>query len=535
MKKLLVLAMMATLLMAGSAFAVNRHLSPVPNATFQFGAPGVASGPTTTNNDDTCDIGVAPAATLLLPYFEVDYANRTQDTLFTITNVSRLPQIAHVTVWTDWSFPVLDFNIYLTGYDVQGISLNQVLTSGVIAQNNGTGPTTAQSPLGALSAGFTANPNFAGGGASINCSSQPGQLNLTLVAAVKTALTTGVYNPGGSAACATAVGSNHTNGNAIGYITIDVASNCSLALPTDPNYYATSILFDNVLIGDYQQLGPTPTGTAATSFDAGGNAMVHIRAVPEGGPAGTPLTGMQTNLPYTFYDRYTPSTNRTLDRRQPLPALWAARYIQGGAGNYATNYKIWREGFGSGSCGSVSQNGSLPVAEVVRFDEHENPNTSAPCTQSPCPTPTASTLPETSAANTSSGNFPSISSADVGGWMYLNLNNGGSTGYSVTRNVGSVPTVITGSGSTSNLVTGSGTVGPRPSQNWVIVEMFGNVGTNRLTVDFDAAWLGNGCSAAVAAGATIGPAGGTPVCPGGDPGCTPGVAPYVGTNTTPLP
>jgi len=533
MKKLLVLAMMATLLMAGSAFAVTRHVTP--NATFSFGTPGTAGGPTTTNNDDSCDIGVAPAATLLLPYFEVDITNRTQDTLFTITNVTRLPQIAHVTVWTDWSFPVLDFNIYLTGYDVQGISLNQVLTTGIVAQNNGTGPTTAQSPLGALSSGFTNNPNFKGGGASIGCSSQPGQLNQPLYLAVRTALTTGVYNPGGSASCATAVGANHANGNAIGYITIDVASNCSLALPTDPLYYQNDILFDNVLIGDYQQLGPTPSGTTAASFDAGGNAMVHIRAVPEGGPAGTPLTGMQTNLPYTFYDRYTPSQNRTLDRRQPLPALWAARYIQGGPGAFATNYKIWREGFGTGSCGSVSQNGSLPVVEVVRFDEHENPNTSAPCTQSPCPTPTASTLPETSAANTSSSNFPSLSSADVGGWMYLNLNNGGSTGYSVTRNVGGVPTIVTGAGSTSNLVTGSGTVGPRPSQNWVIIEMFGNVGTNRLTVDFDAAWLGNGCSAAVASGATIGPAGGTPVCPGNDSGCTPGVAPYTGTNTTPLP
>src|SRR5438270_3207160 len=507
MKKLLVLAMMATLLMAGSAFAVDRHLTPNPNATFNFGAPGVAAGPTTTNNDDSCDIGVAPAATLLLPYFEVDITNRTQNTLFTITNVTRFPQIAHVTVWTDWSFPVLDFNIYLTGYDVQGISLSDVLTGALVAQNNGTGPTTAQSPLGSLSSGFTNNPNFAGGGASINCSQLPGQLSTSLMAAVRSALTTGVYNPGGAASCATAVGGTHAN--AIGYITIDVVSNCSFALPTDTNYYTRDILFDNVLIGDYQQLGPAPTGTTATSFDAGGNAMVHIRAVPEGGPANTPLAGAQTNLPYTFYDRYTPATNRTLDRRQPLPALWAARYIQGGPGAFATNFKVWREGFGAGSCGaSLALNGALPVAEVVRFDEHENPNTSAPCTQSPCPTPTASTMPETSAQNTSSANFPTISSADVGGWMYLNLNNGGSTGYSVTRNVGGVPTIITGAGSTSNLApAGSATVGPRPSQNWVIVEMFGSAaGGNRLTVDFDAAWLGNGCSPAVGPGAVIAPA-----------------------------
>jgi hypothetical protein len=538
MKKLLVLAMMATLLMAGSAFAVDRHLlTPAPDATFNFGSPGVAGGPTTTNNDDSCDIGVAPAATLLLPYFEVDFTNRTQNTLFTITNVSRLPQIAHVTVWTDWSFPVLDFNIYLTGYDVQGINLNDILTTGVVAQPNGTGPTTAQSPLGALSAGFTANPNFAGipAGSGINCSGQAGQLNLALVAAVRSALTTGVYNPGGTAACPNPVGGSHAN--AIGYITVDVASNCSLALPTDPNYYARDILFDNVLIGDYQQIGPAPNGTVASSVDAGGNAMVHIRAVPEGGPAGAPLAGMQTNLPYTFYDRYTPTANRTLDRRQPLPALWAARYIQGGPGAFATNYKIWREGFGAGSCGaSLALNGSLPVAEIVRFDEHENPNTSLPCNGSPCLTPTGVSLPETSARNTADNtSFPSISSADVGGWMYLNLNNLGSTGYSVTRNVGGIPTTVTGPGSTSALAA-PGTTGPRPSQNWVIVEMFGNAGGgSRLTVDFDAAWLGNGCSPAVAAGATIGPAGGTPVCPPADPACTPGVAPYIGTNTTPLP
>jgi hypothetical protein len=250
---------------------------------------------------------------------------------------------------------------------------------------------------------------------------------------------------------------------------------------------------------------------------------------------------MQTNLPYTFYDRYTPSATRTIDRRQPLPALWAARYIQGGTGAFATNYKIWREGFGIGACGaSLATNGILPVTDIVRFDEHENPNTSAPCNSSPCPTTSTPTMPETSIQNTSSATFPTISGADVGGWMYLNLSNLGSLGYSVTRLVGVTPTTVTGG--PSNL-TAPGAIGPRPSQNWVIVEMFGTVGTagSRLTVDFDAAWLGNGCSAGV--GVTgfpanpIAPAGGVLVCPGGEAPatCVPGVAPYGGTNTTPLP
>src|SRR6185503_3304313 len=136
MKKFLVLAMAATLLMAGSAFAVQRNLSANsfsvrPDLTFATGQPA------TTNNADSCDIGVTPAATLLLPYFEVDTAaaqGAGATTLFTITNTSRYPQIAHVTVWTDWSFPVLDFNIFLTGYDVQGINLFDIIVRGIIAQ-----------------------------------------------------------------------------------------------------------------------------------------------------------------------------------------------------------------------------------------------------------------------------------------------------------------------------------------------------------------------------------------------------------------
>src|SRR4051794_27329447 len=217
MKKLLVLAMMATLLMAGSAFAVDRHLTPAPDATFNFGAPGVAGGPTTTHNDDSCDIGVAPAATLLLPYFEVDFTNRTQNTLFTITNVSRFPQIAHVTVWTDWSFPVLDFNIFLTGYDVQPINLYDVIVRGIVAPPSGT--TSATVP-GALSANnTTGNNNLLL--ASAPCTSLIGNVPLALRAAVQSALTTGVFNPGsGFPACSTAGG---THPNAIGYVTVDVA------------------------------------------------------------------------------------------------------------------------------------------------------------------------------------------------------------------------------------------------------------------------------------------------------------------------
>src|SRR4051812_45891352 len=113
------------------------------------------------DNDATCDIKVGPAATLLLPYFEVDLApTGEQTTLFTITNVSRYSQIAHVTLWTDWAFPVLTFNIFLAGYDVQSINLKDILVRGIVASPVGTGPTTVKSPLGPLSGPGYANPNF---------------------------------------------------------------------------------------------------------------------------------------------------------------------------------------------------------------------------------------------------------------------------------------------------------------------------------------------------------------------------------------
>ncbi|HXA16345.1 MAG TPA: hypothetical protein VN380_05100, partial [Thermoanaerobaculia bacterium] len=66
-----------------------------------------AAVPSSINNDDSCDVKVGPAATLLLPYFEVNTNPlvQGQTTLFTVTNVTRYPQIAHVTLWTDWAFP----------------------------------------------------------------------------------------------------------------------------------------------------------------------------------------------------------------------------------------------------------------------------------------------------------------------------------------------------------------------------------------------------------------------------------------------
>jgi hypothetical protein len=549
MKKFLVLAMAATLLMAGSAFAVQRNLSANsfsvrPDLTFATGQPA------TTNNSDSCDIGVTPAATLLLPYFEVDTAaaqGAGATTLFTITNTSRYPQIAHVTVWTDWSFPVLDFNIFLTGYDVQGINLFDVIVRGIIiSAPTGTSITTVPgSPqggftgAGAIPFSNTSNPNFmlsTTADVRSTCAGLPGNFGSDLATAIKNALTTGTGYVSSASSCGSGqVGFNHGT-IAKGYVTVDVASYCSQQLPTDVNYYtgpSASILFDNTLIGDYQQIGPTPAGAGtASTFDAQGNPMVHIRAIPEGGLSG--VAGgvpVATNLPFTFYDRYTGVVTPTADRRQPLPSLFAARYIQGGAGGFATNYKIWREGLTGNSilCSSsqYSVNSALLVTNVVRFDEHENSFgfTLSQCV-SPCVPPVLS-LPETSSTNTTdTTKFPALGGTDVGGWMFLNLSNQSQTAGGALINAYTAQRVGFGTGSPAPPARGSRNV----SQNWVIISMFGAVGANRLSVDFDAAWLGNGCSPGEPAGEQIAPVNerfGPLVCPVNTPptNCGVGTAP----------
>jgi len=519
MKKLHVMAIVATLLTVGSVFAqTHGRLFTQANATFApantgaFGGPG---GPSTTNNDDSCDISTAPAATLLLPYFEVDISNNNQatarTTIFTITNVSNIPQIAHIAIWTDWSFPVLDFNVFLTGYDVQSINLYDILNRGIIAptalppsQAGGTSNTT---PVGRNNGGntpntfslsannITGNPNFGlnGGKAATDCANLVGSIaNLPLFRDVQTALTTGVY----PTTCTSAQRVGGTHANAIGYITIDVDSDCTTTLPNSRDYFAAEILYDNVLIGDYQDINPNPT----TGNFAGGNPLVHIRAIPEGGPAASFAT-VTSNLPFTFYDRYTATGGtaisagapRNVDRRQPLPSTFAARYIQGGTDQFSTNFKIWREGINVAGCATALLNSNLAVSEIVRFDEHENflanVASNGPIISPPPANAPGVTLPETSSTPTSAATFPAMNfvTNDVSGWMYLNLDNGG-------RNA---------------VVNPFSTL--RASQNWVIVSMFAQ---GRFSVDFDAAWLGNGCSPPAAISlatnglGVIGPAGG---------------------------
>src|SRR6185369_7641924 len=90
---------------------------------------------------------------------------------FTVVNTSQYPQIARATIWTDWAYPVLDFNIFLTGYDVQAFNLYDILgPRATFAPPNGT---SSDTPPGSRSLLNTSNPNFASTVAS-DCAQLPG-------------------------------------------------------------------------------------------------------------------------------------------------------------------------------------------------------------------------------------------------------------------------------------------------------------------------------------------------------------------------
>jgi len=410
-------------------------IGPAPNTN-----PKPALLAATTNNDDSCDIAQLPAATLLLPYFEVDTRTRAgEETIFTITNVSQRPQIARITIWTDRSYPVLTFNVFLTGYDIQSISLFDVIAAGRIAPPNGTSSNS--------DAGMRSLDNDENSLLDISkCNQLPSAIPAPLLAEFRAVLTTGLVGKCGT----TRVGSLQPDGVSRGYVTIDVVDSCGTTNPNDAGYITSELLYDNVLTGDYQQIN------RRENFAQSG-ALVHIRAIPE--------DGVTTNLERTFYGRYQ-AQGVGADRRQPLPSTFAARWISGGPGSFDTSFKIWREGLSGANAGcvAVSSNWGIPTTEFVRFDDEENPTTNYWDCSFTCPPNLP--LPSSSrvtVANTSI--FPPNPGGDDAGWMYMNLNHGG-----------------TPAGASDPLIA---------SQNWVVISM---EAAGRYSVDFDAIALGNGCS-----------------------------------------
>jgi Chaperone of endosialidase len=360
-----------------------------------------------------CTIDAVPAATLLLPYFEVDLNNPNGlTTLFSINNASAVAALAHVVIRSDLSVEVLDFNVYLTGYDVQTINLRDIIVNGNLPQTASAGqdPHDTISPHGSLSQDI----NFASCGGQL----PPPPLDALSIVYLQEALTGGssaISNTlcAGPPCCAgQAIGDNIARG----YITVDTVNNCTLQPQDAPGYFGAggsgSATNQNVLWGDWFIIN------SAQNFAEGGD-LVHVEA-----SATDPATS--TSGRYTFYGRLDKPAWSAVDNREPLATNFATRYLNGGAFSAGTSLLCWRDSKTDQqffSCPAGSGNPSwFPLGQegVLVFDEQEHPQTSAQCTHSPCFSITTAVCPaETQRVQVGGASLPVNSNF---GWLFMNLN-----------------------------------------------------------------------------------------------------------------
>jgi hypothetical protein len=364
-----------------------------------------------------------PAATLLLPHFEVGLENSGIDvtTLFSVNNASAAPAVAHVTLWTIYARPTLDFDIYLTGYDVVTVNLGDLFSTGKIPR---TGPNfdIGDDGISPNAPGEFSDPDAAPGGCSFPL---PGNIPANLLTYIRN-LHTGLAAPAGfdnaglcgapSQGIATA-----DQGVAKGYITIDVVNDCSLLFPGNPGYFQDAGLGiaanDNVLWGDYFFVD-VPNAFAQ------GDGLVHIEAIGSVDTAAmVPDAGFWAPGDYTFYGRYV--TFGAIDNREPLATTWAARYFAAGVGAFNADSSIicWRDSGRDDSafytCGTTPAPYFLSQNQIVIFDEQENPVVVEGSPFSPPPVGEEFTPCPCASTRASAGDFGSIFPF---GWFYMNLN-----------------------------------------------------------------------------------------------------------------
>jgi hypothetical protein len=340
-----------------------------------------------------------PAATLLLPYFEVDMTHADgQTTLFSINNASATAILAHVTVWTDQSIPVLDFDVYLTGFDVQTINLRDILVDGNLPPTASAGqdPGDKISPKGPASQDI----NFA------SCSTLP-YTNPAVSPSFRAHLQAWLQG-NQSPATGNCAGSKHNDGILRGYITVDTVSACNLFFPSDASFYTPFLTNQNVLWGDYFYVD------AEQNF-ADGETLVAIEACPTCFVPGQ----------HTFYGRYNGTT--AVDAREALPTTMGGRFMNGGAFTGGTDFIIWREANATASGYSCALQGPpswypLDSTQIVIFDEQEHPVTAEPC-PSGDPTCTQTILIPNEANRIDVG--ADLLAPFPAGWVYLNLQHPG--------------------------------------------------------------------------------------------------------------
>lgn len=312
---------------------MNRHrlatVSAVLTAAFLLISVGAAA--------EICVLDDAPAATLLLPYFEVDLDDPGgATTFFSVVNTSGDSVYARVVLWTDAAYPTLGFDLYLTGYDVQSFNLRDVFEGRLPL----TGP--GSSPIGPYSGPDVLSSSCGRTGPQIDYSNFVQRAHTGRPSAFTEGLCAGL---------------SHGDNVARGYVTIDVTKGCTMLVPSDPGYFGRSgpAADDNVLMGEFLYLEPD-------ADNARGGNLVAIEA-------DSALAGE-----HTFYGRYF-TVDPSQDNREPLPPVWVNRYVQGGALGIESTQIVWRSTPSPPQlfdCSSEPKWYPMESGEVLSFDEQEN-------------------------------------------------------------------------------------------------------------------------------------------------------------------
>jgi hypothetical protein len=344
-----------------------------------------------------------PAATLLLPYFEVNLPTvqggkpKGLTTLFSINNASATAVLAHTTIWSELAVPVFQFNTYLTGYDVQTIDLRDVIEGRLpLTASVGQDPSDVISPHG----DFSQDINFASCGTGNTSRPLPEQnLPTNVVADLRNALTGKPSSLLGGCA-----GIDHGDLIARGFVTVDTVNNCTQRFPSEAGYFSPGGSGDatnqNVLWGDYYFIDKSKR----VGF---GDALVHI---------GANATDPQTSVAgqYTFYGRLVNWT--AADNREPLSTSFAARYINVPKGPLfptGSTALVWRDpkvNQQAFACGGNPPWFPLAQEGIVAFDEQEQ--TEDPFAPNAFP----------AAANRVKIDGPTLPISFDSGWLFLDLN-----------------------------------------------------------------------------------------------------------------
>jgi len=359
----------------------------------------------------TCAVDAVPAATLLLPFFEVDLTHPNGlTTLFSINNSTADAMLAHAVVWSDLSVPVMSFDVYLTGYDVQTINMRDIVVFGNLPQTASLGQQNESgtlSPKGKLSQSV----NFA------SCQNvlPPPPVPPGVLQDLQLALT-GKASPMLQNQCA---GQDLGDNIARGYVTVDTVRNCTSRVPGDDGYFGAQSTNDvtdqNVLWGNWY-IVDVPQSYII------GSTMVGIEA-----DATNPAT--TTAGHYTFYGRYDGWS--AIDHREPLASSFAAQFFSTGSGGLfeaGTDLIVWRDPKGAqkpfpcpAATNSQPQWYPLGMEGMVIFDEAENPAVTQTVPYCPQP-PNVPFIPFPAAAQMVVVGGAQLPTPFQYGWMYINLN-----------------------------------------------------------------------------------------------------------------